>query len=239
MNYYSITEPTLFDNPIFIVGLFLLAIIFLILIIILIWRAWVRKNYKLPLELRSVILSVAVPKDAAGVGPKYLEQFIEQQIQAQYPHAQIEIEEDYNIFAPSSSVAAACLNLMKPDILSLKTYRKMEVDPLNSLTNSLSKLSDSEGAVIQIMIRPAHKDWHKKGRKVVQEIVSGKKIDDVLKKIPGRFWYDKAANQTLKSIGGLHSAFLVSESKSKDELPKQPQLTPLDQETIKSIEEKV
>ncbi|PIT90092.1 hypothetical protein COU23_00420 [Candidatus Kuenenbacteria bacterium CG10_big_fil_rev_8_21_14_0_10_36_11] len=303
MPYSSFSQPTLFDNPIFIVGLFLLAIIFLILIIILIWRAWVRKNYKLPLELRSVILSVAVPKDAAGVGkketetgsntaqiqeqiswaenlwstfgaikppkawqawfygrhdeisleivaqnrliyfyvvaPKYLEQFIEQQIQAQYPHAQIEIEEDYNIFAPSSSVAAACLNLMKPDILSLKTYRKMEVDPLNSLTNSLSKLSDSEGAVIQIMIRPVAKDWHKKGRKIVQEIMSGKKIDDVLKKIPGRFWYDKAANQTLKSIGGLHSAFLVSESKSKDELPKQPQLTPLDQETIKSIEEKV
>ena len=53
------------------------------------------------------------------VAPKYLEQFIEQQIQAQYPHAQIEIEEDYNIFAPSSSVAAACLNLMKPDILSV------------------------------------------------------------------------------------------------------------------------
>jgi hypothetical protein len=55
----------------------------------------------------------------------------------------------------------------------------METDPLNSLTNSLSKLSEDEGAAIQLLISPAGHEWQEKPRKLALEIQQGKNPHDV------------------------------------------------------------
>ncbi len=294
-------SPSLLENPALIVGLFLVAIILAIIIAFYIWRAYVRKNYQIPQEMRSVIMLITVPKESLAskdsdnanssakiqeqiswaenlwssfgaikaakgfkawaygrydeisleivaenkliyfyvVAPRYLSQFIEQQIQAQYPHAQIEFQEDYNIFSPNSAVAAATLTLVKPDILPIKTYRKIETDPLNALTNSLSKLEASEGAVIQLLLRPGEKEWHKKGRKAAKEILSGKKIEDVLKRVVKKTWYEKMATSTFKGMGDLHTIMTAGENKDEQSIKNNNTLSPLDQEAVKSIEEKI
>ncbi len=298
MDYYS--SASVFSNPIFMVGLFLMAILMAILIAVYIWRYFLRKGYKLPPEFKKVILLVSVPKEAGGakneaeqgntaqkiqeqiswaenlwaslgsiknpgglktwlygsqseialeivaqhkliyfyvVVPRYLQQYIESQIQAQYPHAQIEEQEDYNIFIPNGYTSAAYLKLIKPDIFPIKTYRKMEADPLNAITNSLSKLGPDEGAAVQLIIKPAPNSWHKTGHRIVNQIMQGKKIEQVTKGMGASTWYDKTAKSMLKGVQGMRS-LLESQSKSQPQPPFQPQLSAMDQETIKSIEEK-
>jgi len=170
------------------------------------------------------------------VVPLYLHSYIEQQIQAQYPHAQIEVEEDYNIFMPNGHTAGTYLELIKPDIFPIKTFRKMDVDPLNAITNSLSKLNKDEGAVIQVIIRPTKKDWHGRGRKVVESVMSGKKMKEALKGAGGQAWYEKVAHSALTGVS--NAALGSGNSPEEKSLSPSPQLSAFEQESLKSIEEK-
>ncbi|MFH1890767.1 MAG: type IV secretion system DNA-binding domain-containing protein [Candidatus Kuenenbacteria bacterium] len=113
--------------------------------------------------------------------PKYLHRYIEQQIHAQYPHAQITEIDDYNIFKPQSRVAGAYLKFARSNMFPIKTFRKMDSDPLDAITNSLSKLTQSDGAVIQIVCRSSQKYWHKMGVKVVREMQKGRKPEQAVK----------------------------------------------------------
>ncbi|PIY78432.1 MAG: hypothetical protein COY82_02545, partial [Parcubacteria group bacterium CG_4_10_14_0_8_um_filter_35_7] len=117
--------------------------------------------------------------------PRYLQRFAEQQIHAQYPNAYIEEVEDYNIFSPQGVIRGAALSLKRNYIFPIKTYAKINGDPLNALTNALSKLEKGEGACIQIMARSAYAIWHKKGAKVASEMQQGKRLKEVLRKVEG------------------------------------------------------
>ena len=103
--------------------------------------------------------------------------FFKERIQAVYPEAQIEPIDDYNIFTPQSHVAGAYLIFDKGFIFPLKTYKKIELDPLDSLTNSLTKIADKDGAVIQITTRSAHKKWHHKSSLFSRTVSKGKSIE--------------------------------------------------------------
>ena len=56
--------------------------------------------------------------------PKRAKPFMEQQIHAQYPHAQIEEMTDYNIFTEKSSIVGAYLNSKQKKVFPFKTYKK-------------------------------------------------------------------------------------------------------------------
>lgn len=99
--------------------------------------------------------------------PKEDVRYLEQQIQAHYPAAVIEQVEDYNSFGLNGEVAAAYLKTTKPFIFPLKTYQKMDIDPMNSLINVLSKLEKGENLAIQYLVRSAKGSWHAKVRRVV------------------------------------------------------------------------
>ena len=94
--------------------------------------------------------------------PKDLMEYVSQQIQAQYPDSVIEEKHDYNIFSPSAFVSGAVLKFKKSYFFPIKTYAEMDTDPLNALTNSLSKFRNIEngGAAIQYVVRSAHPRWH-------------------------------------------------------------------------------
>jgi hypothetical protein len=110
--------------------------------------------------------------------PNKYKDFIEKQINGAYPDAEIKevseanslregfvIGNDYNIFAQDAKVAFASLRLKEEDFKPIKLYKDLAVDPLSSITSTLAKMTEGEGAAIQIAISPADSVWKKIGRK--------------------------------------------------------------------------
>jgi hypothetical protein len=110
--------------------------------------------------------------------PKDLQAFVEGQIYAQYPQAQISMTEDYANRAMSQSVIyTAELVLTDNETLPIKTFPSFEVDPLAAITATLAKLDNlDEELWIQILARPIGDEWHQKSSKMVSRIKSGKAV---------------------------------------------------------------
>lgn len=162
--------------------------------------------------------------------PAFLQQYVEQQFHAQYSDANIEIVEDYNIFTPQGVVMGAYLQLKKKYIFPIMTFQKVESDPLNAVTNALSRFEEGEGGAIQIVIRSAHASWHAWPAKVASEMQQGKKLKEALKSASG--------GGAMKFFGGVGKSVL---SKPKDPIEDQPkpyQLSPMEEEIVKALEEK-
>ena len=51
--------------------------------------------------------------------------------------------------------------------LPLRTYRDLPTDTLAAITSAISKIGNNEGAIIQILIRPADGQWKKAGKSYV------------------------------------------------------------------------
>ncbi|MFH1583307.1 MAG: TraM recognition domain-containing protein, partial [Candidatus Falkowbacteria bacterium] len=163
--------------------------------------------------------------------PKKLSRYLEQQINAHYPEAVIEEAEDYNIFSPYGQTVAGFLKTRRSFVLPIKTYQKMEIDPMNSILNVMSKLDNNEGMVIQYLVRSAPASWHRKAHQVAREINQGKNVAEALK--TGVFY--KILNQITE---------LFKAAKPPSELEKQKKLGPprklsaMEEEMLKGIEEK-
>jgi len=100
--------------------------------------------------------------------PVALSKFVTRQIHASYPCAEIIQIPEYNIFGKEGAVEAAVLEKTGPPYFSLLTYGEdLPVDPLNSLTQSLSRLQEEDTAAIQICISPTGPWWQKKGQAVI------------------------------------------------------------------------
>ncbi|MFH1631470.1 MAG: DUF87 domain-containing protein [bacterium] len=113
--------------------------------------------------------------------PVYMRDFIEEQLHAQYPDAAIEPVEDYNLFTPTSTVAGGYLNFKRQSMLPVKTYKESESDPLDGITNALSKIGEGEGVAIQYIVRSARPGWRGLGKKVVKNMNKGMSFEDALK----------------------------------------------------------
>lgn len=160
------------------------------------------------------------------VAPRKFEKLIEKQIHSFYYAAQIERVEDYNIFSPNSAVAIKELILAKKFIFPVRTYQNLDFDPLNNITNTLSKLPVGEGAAIQIMLRPSGLNWRHQSFKFIRQIQE----EGLQKAIYGQ------------SLIAKISKFFQSKVKKDSDgklAPKEPmKLSPLDEEAIKLIEGK-
>ncbi|MFA5135199.1 MAG: type IV secretion system DNA-binding domain-containing protein [Patescibacteria group bacterium] len=158
------------------------------------------------------------------VCPNYLRPYMEQHIHAQYPRAQIEEVPAYNIFKPTSTVLAAGLKSKKPYIFPIRTFKQLDVDPLNALTNILSKLADDEAAAIQYVVRSAKAEWHTWGARVAQEMHRGKTLRDAM---GGH------------GLGGFLMELVRTFFPKKDKpIDENRILSPREQEVAKSLEEK-
>src|SRR5690606_1950951 len=108
--------------------------------------------------------------------PKPLQAFVEGQIYAQYPTAQIhEQEEDYSRRTLDQPVLYTTeLVLTDNETIPIKPFPSFEVDPLAAITATLAKLDQpGEEAWIQILVRPISDDWHKRGSKMIKRIEGG------------------------------------------------------------------
>lgn len=159
---------------------------------------------------------VVMPPDKA--------RYLEQQIHAHYPDASIEQVPDYNIFTPQSQIAGAYLKTKKHYIFPLHTYQKMEVDPMNSLINVISKLEKNESIAIQYIVRSAKKEWHGVARKIIHNIQKKNSI--------------KEGMNTGSILNEISSIISSSSEKSDKEISDQKKLSPQEEELLKSMEEK-
>jgi hypothetical protein len=101
--------------------------------------------------------------------PRYLVSFVEEQIYAQYPTVQISEVADYTTDreADFTTTLTTEMRLTAPDPLPIKTFQSFEVDPLAAITATLAKFEEDEEAWIQMVIRPAGPNWHKKSERYV------------------------------------------------------------------------
>lgn len=108
--------------------------------------------------------------------PKYLQNFVEGQIYAQYPTVQIyTAEEDYSARNLTNTVTyTAELGLVDNEVLPIKTFQSFEVDPLAAITATLAKLEDPDEEMwIQFLVRPVSDEWHRKSSSYVSKVKSG------------------------------------------------------------------
>jgi hypothetical protein len=110
--------------------------------------------------------------------PKYLESAFEKYVQGVYPAAIVEkVPQDYTIFEPQGNSAGAYLKLKENPLFPISTYQNLEKDPLATITNNLSKIRPSEGAAIQLVIRPSPGlNLRKQGEKVLAKIREGSSV---------------------------------------------------------------
>jgi hypothetical protein len=171
--------------------------------------------------------------------PRHLQQLVEKQIQAQYPHAFIEEIKGYNPFIKNGQLEVEELQLSKQYVYPFRTYKNMESDPLNSLTNAMSKLLENEGAAIQFIVSPAGTGWQGKPRHMALEIQQGKNPEYVEKGKFARF-----VSGLLSGIGSALAGKTTSNQqggRSSHDLSgmySPIQLTPMQQEIVKKLEEK-
>jgi hypothetical protein len=131
-----------------------------------------QKRFKAPIRER-LSFEIAVLKKRIGFYvwvPNYLKSFVEEQIYAQYPTVQISEVEDYTFGHDAAQFPTTLLCEMKlsnSDALPIKTFQSFEVDPLAAITATLSKFDETEEAWIQLVLRPAPANWHRKSERYV------------------------------------------------------------------------
>jgi hypothetical protein len=96
--------------------------------------------------------------------PSSLRDLIEKQINGAYPGAEIKEVDEYNIFSKNGKVAFKAMKLKSNNFYPIKVYKELATDSLSSLTSALAKMGEGEGAVLQLIISPASKDWQSAGK---------------------------------------------------------------------------
>lgn len=159
--------------------------------------------------------------------------FLEQQIHAQFPSAQIDEQLDYNIFHPDSAIVGSYLKTENHGILPIKTYKEMDSDPLAAPLDALAKIAPQDGtaAAIQYVIRSAPKAWRRKGVSVVREVKKGKKFEEVLHGSGFLSKLGKFATDVKNTI--------APEKKDPSRPDEKYQLSAMEEEMLKGIEEKL
>jgi len=151
--------------------------------------------------------------------------FLEEQIHAQFPNAQVDEVPDYNMFSPSGVIMGSYLKLRRKSVFPIKSYKKLETDPLNSLTNAMAKIDDLDGAAVQFVIRSAKRKWRREGLRIARAMQQGKKLSEV-------------EGSTIFRKVGKDFANVISPP-SKDRKPDETyKLSPLEEEMVKGLEEK-
>src|SRR5690606_38866107 len=115
-----------------------------------------------------------------AVAPAHLAKFVEGQIYAQYPNAEISHVSDYTVSNKGGQnfISAGIVELEKDYIFPVKTFRDFEVDSLAAITSAVSDLKENEEAWVQIIIRPVSNYWQESSKKYITAIREGKSLDD-------------------------------------------------------------
>ena len=165
------------------------------------------------------------------VAPPGLERYLEQQAHAHYPDAVIEAVDDYNIFNPASFTRAGYLKTKRHFIYPLRTYTKMDIDPMNSIINVMSKLEQDEAVALQYVVRSAKAPWHRAAASVTRQVRQGQPLKEALANIN-----DNPSISLLREIAKTAKPKKSNQASRLEAQP--PRLTAMEEEMLKGIEEK-
>ena len=117
-----------------------------------------------------------------AVVPSVFKETVKQAVQSAYPTARLEEKREENIFRGGgglSAIAGAELTLNKEYYLPIATYEDTKRDAQMALLNAFSSVGKNEGAAVQILFRPAHKNWSSHGKQYIENTQKGKKTKTV------------------------------------------------------------
>jgi flagellar basal body-associated protein FliL len=172
--------------------------------------------------------------DTAGV--------IERQILAVYPKANIKQIKTPSIFKENCLAYAQEMDLGIRYELPFKTYKNLDLEPLNSITNTLLGMTKEESAAIQLILTPVKEDWQKNPRVLAAKIQQGQNPKEIL-------FPDTSPLRHLGTIFKEIGKAIQPDKKDPHQDSKERkidlsgketaiQLTPQQQEIIKKLEEK-
>jgi hypothetical protein len=175
---------------------------------------------------------------------------VEAHFYSQYPNIEVAEVPDYVLFLPKSipnkdwDLWGTDLELTKPDLYPIKTYRSFEedvtgkmVDPLAGVIESLGKLGPGQHMWFQIVATPQNEKWYNTGKATVDEF-----LGRVKESRPGVFSrlfseiFDILGNITTGMLGGELSFSAAAEAEKKEEQPVEFRLTPGEKDVLKALQ---
>jgi len=162
--------------------------------------------------------------------PFEFKDLVEKQINSYFPSASIEEVEEHNIFREDGANAAAQIVISRNYIFPFKTYKTLEADPLNALTNGLSKLGEEASGAIQIMIRPRTSGWQTKVKASVRAIQEGR-LGAV-----GASGFRRVLIEAGRLLGDIFRGFFAKPGQAAPKPEFKP--TPIQEEIMKALTEK-
>lgn len=154
---------------------------------------------------------------------------IEQAILSAYPSSSLEEVAEHNIFSPvgkSSGTVGGEILLKESPVYPISTYQDIKRDTMQALLSALASLEKEDGAGVQILLRPAKKNWARASEKEAANLRDGKGSPKGAQKI---FWW----------IGQIFAAPLKPpEEKSETNPMDTKPVSGSDQAKAEAIEEK-
>jgi hypothetical protein len=209
------------------------------------FMTWFRGGPRFSLEMvctdQEIKFWIACDEDMISV--------VERQVVAIYNKANIVRLRKIDFFKEDTVAYAQELSLGRRFELPFKTYKLLEGDPLNVITNTMGTLSKEESAAIQLVLVPLQDFWQKKPREIATRINQGQNPEDFL------FPSFDSLELVGKIFGGIGSIIGSFFEKKDDKNPmdrdkkdrrtmdisgkyEQIQLTEQQREIVKKLEEK-
>ena len=174
--------------------------------------------------------------------PRKYRNFVESQIYAQYPAAEIREVADYatEVDVRPENLACAEVIFEREYYYPIKTFPDFEVDPLAAITSSVEGLGEGEQVWTQILIRPIPDIWQEPGYAYIDEIRSGKNKEAIpLARIVIGGVFQHAVN----FIGYFIRSIVSGPAEPTKALPVRevppPRLPPEKEDELKSIQAKL
>ncbi|MEK7074745.1 MAG: type IV secretory system conjugative DNA transfer family protein, partial [Patescibacteria group bacterium] len=129
-----------------------------------------------------------------------------------------------DIVAADGAAVASRVALSKNNYYPIRTYQKLEGDPMKAMTNVFTQLAKTgEGATLQLVARPARVSWIHKLRAEALRTNEGKPNQHV----------------AIRTIGELVGPTKTPEQLQAEQQKKmQRKLTPIEEDTVKQLENK-
>ncbi len=156
--------------------------------------------------------------------PKFAS-IVEKQVTSFYTDAEVVVTKPPDIRRKGQKVTGYNMTLRKAFMYPIRFYEQMQDDPLNGMTNVLSKLAEDEVAAVQVVLRPARTEhYNKKTKNYATQMFKGAKTN-FLQRIPGLnilsylFWAF-SANAGTKAPGATSGDSYVRMIQPEEELYK-------------------
>ncbi|MDP3729299.1 MAG: type IV secretion system DNA-binding domain-containing protein [bacterium] len=147
------------------------------------------------------------------------------QMHGLWSDASVEMVEDYNIFNRDGVSQGVFLKQKETYSLPIRTYEEAKIDTFQPIISAFSKIQEvGEGVALQILVKPAPKEFKKNAIKFIYQLKKGVKFEDALRS------FDPSI-----SMKDIKSALKGEQPDAGDQGAKQS----FDQEAVQAIEKKL